>query len=70
VTVGQAANRAGANRAPLHRQTPRIEYGSFRSAAVDGRLRYTIALPPGYATSGKRYPVVYFLHGLPANAHA
>ena len=25
-----------------------------------------VVLPDGYATSGKRYPVVYFLHGLPA----
>ena len=29
-----------------------------------------VVLPPGYATSGKRYPVVYFLHGLPANGTA
>lgn len=27
-------------------------------------------LPPDYATSGKRYPVVYFLHGLPASARS
>jgi S-formylglutathione hydrolase FrmB len=25
--------------------------------------RVTIYLPPGYATSGKRYPVIYYLHG-------
>jgi enterochelin esterase-like enzyme len=46
---------------------PRIIDGSFHSAAVDGTLHYAIALPPGYDTSGKRYPVVYFLHGLPGN---
>lgn len=39
---------------------------SFRSVALDSRLHYLVRLPPGYATSGKRYPVVYFLHGLPA----
>jgi enterochelin esterase-like enzyme len=50
--------------------TPTIEYGSFHSKAVDGTLHYSIALPPGYASSGMRYPVVYFLHGLPADDQA
>ena len=49
---------------------PRIEDGSFHSKAVEGTLHYAVALPPGYDTSGKRYPVVYFLHGLPANDQA
>ena len=49
---------------------PRIAYGSFHSAAVDRTLHYSIALPPGYDSSGKRYPVIYFLHGLPANDQA
>ncbi|HUK96420.1 MAG TPA: alpha/beta hydrolase-fold protein [Gaiellaceae bacterium] len=49
---------------------PRIEYGSFHSHAVNGTLHYSIALPPGYDATKKRYPVVYFLHGLPANARA
>jgi len=38
------------------------------SPAVAGRLRLAVYLPAGYTTSGKRYPVVYFLHGLPAAA--
>jgi len=46
---------------------PEIEDGSFHSQAVNGTLHYAIALPPGYASSRERYPVVYFLHGLPAN---
>jgi enterochelin esterase-like enzyme len=50
--------------------SPTIEDGSFHSDAVNGTLHYAIALPPGYASSGKRYPVVYFLHGLPANDQA
>jgi S-formylglutathione hydrolase FrmB len=41
---------------------------SFRSVAIGGKLRLAVYLPPGYATSGLRYPVVYFLHGLPAGA--
>jgi enterochelin esterase-like enzyme len=44
---------------------PRIADGSFHSTAVNGTLHYSIALPPGYDSGGKRYPVIYFLHGLP-----
>jgi S-formylglutathione hydrolase FrmB len=43
---------------------------SFRSRAIDRRLHFSVYLPPGYATSGLRYPVVYFLHGLPAGPTA
>ena len=43
---------------------------SFHSAAVRGQLGFEIYLPPGYQSSGARYPVVYFLHGLPASASA
>jgi enterochelin esterase-like enzyme len=39
---------------------------SFQSVALKGRLRFLVHLPADYDTSGKRYPVVYFLHGLPA----
>jgi enterochelin esterase-like enzyme len=49
---------------------PSVEYGSFHSAAVNGTLHYSIALPPGYTSGTRRYPVVYFLHGLPANGEA
>ena len=41
---------------------------SFRSRAVRGTVRMDVYLPPGYATSTTRYPVVYFLHGLPASS--
>jgi len=33
-----------------------------------GSLGYEVYLPAGYDTSGLRYPVVYFLHGLPAGS--
>jgi S-formylglutathione hydrolase FrmB len=37
------------------------------SPAVAGRLRLAVYLPAGYSRSGgRRYPVIYFLHGLPA----
>ena len=38
------------------------------SPAVGGRLRLAVYLPAGYASSRRRFPVVYFLHGLPAAA--
>ena len=47
----------------------KVGYGSFYSSAMRGTLHYSVALPSGYATSGKSYPVVYFLHGLPAGGH-
>jgi S-formylglutathione hydrolase FrmB len=40
------------------------------STALRGTVHARVVLPDGYATSGKRYPVVYFLHGLPASADA
>jgi S-formylglutathione hydrolase FrmB len=48
--------------------TGTIETGTFASSA--GALGYDVYLPPGYATDGRRYPVVYYLHGLPASATA
>ena len=38
------------------------------SRAVDGRLQLAVYLPAGYDGDRRRYPVVYFLHGLPAAA--
>ncbi len=40
------------------------------SPALGGRLPAMVYLPPGYPTPGRRYPVVYFLHGLPAGPSA
>jgi enterochelin esterase-like enzyme len=42
--------------------------GEFQSSALRGEVGFEIYLPPGYAHSHKRYPVVYFLHGLPASS--
>ncbi|WP_320670286.1 alpha/beta hydrolase [Patulibacter defluvii] len=44
--------------------------GSYRSTALRGSVRYRVFLPPGYAHGRRRYPVVYFLHGLPATARS
>ena len=40
----------------------------FHSTALAGTLHYEVVLPSDYDTSGRRYPVVYFLHGLPAGS--
>ena len=48
----------------------RTTEGSFHSQALGGTLPFTVYLPPGYATSQRRYPVIYFLHGLPASPYA
>jgi len=41
---------------------------TFRSAALKSTMHALVVLPVGYGTSTRRYPVVYFLHGLPATA--
>ena len=38
----------------------------FQSQALGGTLRFEVLLPHDYDSSSARYPVVYFLHGLPA----
>jgi enterochelin esterase-like enzyme len=43
---------------------------SLRSRALEGPLRFVVHLPPSYSLGVRRYPVVYFLHGLPANPSA
>ena len=44
-----------------------VTEGHFRSAALGVEKRYVAWLPADYATSGRRYPVVYLLHGLGGN---
>ena len=46
-----------------HRFTRTVD-GVIQTRA--GALHYEVYLPADYATSGLRYPVLYFLHGLPA----
>jgi hypothetical protein len=35
----------------------------FYSAELDRDMPYYIYLPPDYGTAGRRYPVIYMLHG-------
>lgn len=46
----------------------RIDCTAFNSRILNRAVRYCVMLPPGYATeANKKYPVLYFLHGLGEN---
>lgn len=62
--AGIASARGGGRPAV---QAPTTHTGSFQSAALRTRLHFLIHLPAAYTANGRRYPVVYFLHGLPAD---
>jgi len=59
-TAGQAASLP-AQPAPAPGRT--LEGLKMASAILGRDLNYAIYLPPDYAASGRRYPVVYLLHG-------
>jgi len=45
-----------------------VRHGTFRSEAMGVGVGYNVYLPPDYATdANRRYPVVYWLHGLGGN---
>jgi enterochelin esterase family protein len=46
----------------------RVQCGAMRSKYVPGSIGYCAMLPPSYdAKPGKKFPVLYFLHGLGAD---
>jgi S-formylglutathione hydrolase FrmB len=45
----------------------RVQYKSFHSDLVGRDLNYAVYLPPSYEASTKKFPVLYFLHGLNEN---
>jgi len=48
--------------------TSRVEYGSLSSSALGRELKFAVQFPPSYETDAKRrYPVLYFLHGMFGN---
>jgi S-formylglutathione hydrolase FrmB len=59
---------AGAAAAVL-RQNRDLDQG-ITSVALNGQVHARVVLPAGYADGNRRYPVIYFLHGLPADAKA
>jgi enterochelin esterase-like enzyme len=46
----------------------KLQLRSFHSNALRGTEHVAVYLPRGYATGHRRYPVIYFLHGLPGDA--
>ncbi len=53
---------------PLVFAQGRIDCSSFRSTVLHRGVRYCVMLPPGYEKeTGKKYPELYFLHGLGEN---
>ncbi|HZC28733.1 MAG TPA: alpha/beta hydrolase-fold protein [Gaiellaceae bacterium] len=66
VVVAALASAGGGATRVTHVTLRRALY----SRAVDGRLQLAVYLPADYPTSGKRYPAIYFLHGLPAGPTA
>jgi enterochelin esterase-like enzyme len=61
------ARKAAAASAPTPARTISV---TCRSPALGGSLPAQVYLPAGYAATGTRYPVVYFLHGLPAGPNS
>lgn len=46
----------------------RLEYGSLQSASLGKELKFAVQFPPSYDSDTKRrYPVLYFLHGMFGN---
>jgi len=52
----------------LSAQVSRVEYKTFDSKLLGNPVRYGLYLPPSYSASpAKKYPILYFLHGLNEN---
>jgi putative tributyrin esterase len=69
IAIAFASALAGVAAARLAHQSRELDEG-FRSVALEGRVHALVVLPADYSDSDKRYPVVYFLHGLPAGSSA
>lgn len=62
--AGTAQTATAAQAAPENR----LEYGSFQSASLGKELKFAVQFPPSYDRDPKRrYPVLYFLHGMFGN---
>lgn len=49
---------------PPQKPIPGVEHRTFHSVSMQRAVRFNIYLPLGYADSDKRFPVVYYLHGM------
>src|SRR5215475_12693361 len=62
------AQRGGFGMRDVPPEGSRVVYKSFQSKVLNREIRYGLYLPPSYAASpAKKYPVLYFLHGLNEN---
>lgn len=46
------------------------QYKTFTSQVLGREVSYLLYLPPGYAEGTRRYPVIYWLHGMGGNQRA
>ena len=46
------------------------QYRTFQSKVLGHEVSYLVWLPPGYEQGNKRYPVIYWLHGMRGNQRA
>jgi S-formylglutathione hydrolase FrmB len=67
VTLHLAAQRGGFGARDVAPEGSRVEYKTFQSKLLNREIRYGLYLPVSYASSTKKYPVLYFLHGLNEN---
>jgi enterochelin esterase-like enzyme len=74
LTVGIAGAVARGRNHPVAHATrtssPQRLSVSCRSPSLGGSLPAIVYLPAGYRSGSARYRVIYFLHGLPANANS
>jgi enterochelin esterase-like enzyme len=63
--AGGGRSRTSTRREPA--SPARIVSITCPSPSLGGQFPTLVYLPAAYDSSGRRYPVVYFLHGLPAN---
>jgi putative tributyrin esterase len=66
-TLHLAAQRGGFGMRDVAPEGSRVEYKTFQSKLLNREIRYGLYLPVSYAGSTKKYPVLYFLHGLNEN---
>jgi enterochelin esterase-like enzyme len=67
LSAGPPAARAQAPAAPAAGSVPQAVPVMCPSPALGGTLPADVYLPAGYPGSSSRYPVIYVLHGLPAD---
>lgn len=63
--AGSVCRAVAASTAPTY-----LDCGSIASKILGRAVNYCVDLPAVYASSGKRYPSLYFLHGMFENYHA